>query len=343
MEKTPNRKRTALNGSKIALNVILAIAISAALILTSFFLFDGVNISAQNKDFWIQKALSAITTFLLMLSISNTTEIIAGQKDNDLSERLIALDGHYQKIMQNCETADLERFLENINKANKYKAYLAKIKKKLRKCKDADKIKELNEKLIISPEELWQSTIKVKYHKVTYNQMISGAFDVSENDSEYDLNTHKAKYGAQKFLWKIIALVTGGGIVADFAFSTIGFTKDMILPLIYKVITILVSVYSGVCFGMSINERTKTVLKSKLRIFSQFRKRMDGRIGVADLSVEIEPDIVVERAKADINKNPLRRTYDNTFGAGRPVKIGGFASALIQNTIDYASEKNEHS
>lgn len=63
MEKTPNRKRTALNGSKIALNVLMAITISAALILTSFFLFDGVKISAQNKDFWIQKALSAITTF----------------------------------------------------------------------------------------------------------------------------------------------------------------------------------------------------------------------------------------------------------------------------------------
>ena len=87
------------------------------------------------------------------------------------------------------------------------------------------------------------------------------------------------------------------------------------------------------------NERTKQTLKRKLKIFSQFRYKMNNKVnGVANLGVEVIKDLEGERAKEKSN-NPVKRTFDDTFGNGQPVKAGAFVGKLISSTIDIEAEK----
>ena len=87
------------------------------------------------------------------------------------------------------------------------------------------------------------------------------------------------------------------------------------------------------------NERTKQTLKRKLKIFSQFRYKMNNKVnGVANLGVEVIKDLEVERAKEKSN-NPIKRTFDDTFGSAQPVKAGAFVGKLISSTIDIEAEK----
>lgn len=340
---TAGAKRTVMSGSKILINFIISLVITLVLILSSFFLFGGVALKLADKTFWIQKLIMALATFCLMIAISNIAEELAAKKDKSLTERLTALDTHYQTLMQNYETDKIEIFLSNINKANKYQAYISRLKRKLKHARRADTIAKINEKLTVSAEELWSSAERVKYYKITYNQLISGAFDVSVNDSEYDLNVHKARYGLQKFGWKMAMVIAVGGVVGDLLYSYIDFTRDMIIPLIFKIFTILMAVYSGVCFGFFVIERTKAVTKSKLRIFSQFRSRINDTTLTDDTRflVEINPDILVEKVKAQLAaaptmepKNAIKQTFDETFGSGIPVKAGGFLSKTLKHIID---------
>lgn len=60
--------------------------------------------------------------------------------------------------------------------------------------------------------------------------------------------------------------------------------------------------------------------------------------GVANLGVEVIKDLEVERAKEKSN-NPIKRTFDDTFGNGQPVKAGAFVGKLISSTIDIEAEK----
>ena len=339
------KKRVVLVGSRITINAAISLCITAALILSSFFIFKGIETHVSGKDFWIQKSVMAVATFLLMFSIANVTENIMLAKDKDINDRLNALDTHYQTIMANYETADLETYIENLNKANKYKNYIHKWKKKLRfasrfkKWGTPKRLERINKALTVTAEELWESGQKVKYHRITFSQMVSGANDVSPNDDESDLRSHKARYGAQKFDWKIISLVAFGAFSGQLLYSWQDFNKGMIIPLIFQCVTILISIYSGICFGCAMNERTKQTLKRKLKIFSQFRYKMNNKVnGVANLGVEVIKDLEVERAKEKSN-NPVKRTFDDTFGSGQPVKAGAFVGKLISSTIDIEAEK----
>ena len=339
------KKRVVLIGSRITINTAIAMCITGALILSSFFIFRGIETQVAGKDFWIQKSVMAVATFLLMFSIANVTENIMLAKDKDINDRLNALDTHYQTIMANYETAELETYIENLNKANKYKNYIHKWKKKLRlasrfkKWGTPKRLERINNALTVTADELWASGQKVRYHRITFSQMVSGANDVSPNDDESDLRAHKARYGAEKFGWKILSLVAFGAFSGQLLYSWNDFNKGMIIPLIFQCVTILISIYSGICFGCAMNERTKQTLKRKLKIFSQFRHKMNNKVnGVANLDVEVIKDLEVERAKEKSN-NPIKRTIDDTFGNGQPVKPGAFVGKLISSTIDIEAEK----
>ena len=88
------KKRVVLVGSRITINAAIALCITTALILSSFFIFKGIETQVSGKDFWIQKSVMAVATFLLMFSIANVTENIMLAKDKDINDRLNALDTH---------------------------------------------------------------------------------------------------------------------------------------------------------------------------------------------------------------------------------------------------------
>lgn len=118
-----------------------------------------------------------------------------------------------------------------------------------------------------------------------------------------------------------MTIVACSAVVVDFAFHFNGFTKDMIMPLIFKIVSMLIAVYSGVSFGYSMMERRRSTVKKKLRIFSQFRARIDepnGKVGDERFVVNIPTDVVVEKVREKVAQEKraaeerLRREQEKT-------------------------------
>ena len=97
---------------KISLNVIIATVVAAALLLLNFFVIDGINAGeVHSVAYWLKKVLSALGTFTIMISISNTTEESRKRKDKSYGARLEALDEHYQYINQNALVERVEFYI----------------------------------------------------------------------------------------------------------------------------------------------------------------------------------------------------------------------------------------
>lgn len=369
---------------KIAINALLTAVVAVAFLLMQLFVIDDLTGSVKTgASWWLFKAISGIATFTLMISTANITEEARHKKDIDFNKRLNALDEHYQIVNKNYETEKLETYLENINKANKYSVYTQKYKKKLLKCNDEAKRALYEKKLLKSIDEVWDGAEKVRYHKLTYDLLVSGLLDVNENESDADIKVHKGRYGAQKLLWKALAIIAFGAFATDIIWSMAEFTKDDILPLIFKIGTVLISIYSGVCFGYFLIDREKTVAKKKLKIFSQFRHRID--TGDTQFLVAPHKDTVIEKIKDkhrtslnavnqtesekqgidltnNVNthtgahthaqdevcetetltktQNPLKRTYEETFGQGVPVRLNQFGTMLLKNALQAEAEQS---
>ena len=295
---------------KMSLNVIIATVVAAALLLLNFFVIDGINAGeVHNLAYWIKKILTALGTFTIMISIANTTEESRKRKDSAYGARLSALDDHYQNLNARALVERMEFYILQKNIKAKYTAFIKKYKKKIAKLKDGEKYAELRKayelKLLLSPQDVWSGAYRVKYAKITYSQLVSGATDVSEKEEENDLNTHRAELVAKKMLWKMVALIGFGMYAPEIIDHFKAFSTADILPLVLRVATILWAVYTGVCFGYLMLDRILVVLKRKLKIFSEFNARTDDPtlVGDAKYLLAYEKDGQVEKIRAKYNDN----------------------------------------
>lgn len=331
MSEDVNKKHSIQSFSKTSINVIVSFCIIIVVFAIGFFVIDDYKLQLQDLNFWLQKLLLGIASYSLMICTSNIVEERLKRKDSQYIKRINAIDTHYTTLNENYETDELEKYIENINIKKKYNAYLYKTKKKLHRTKNEKKVELIEQKLIQSPLEVWQGIEKVKYKKVTYDLLVNGAIDLKEKESDTDLQVNKHKYRLQKFLWKFICIISVGLMFIDPLYHFADLSTEMIMPNIFKLLTILISIYSGVCFGYFIMEKTNIVLKRKCKIFSEFRNRKDNNIGY---DVKINDDIAVEKIKEKLSlKEALKETTQETFGKGKPVKAGAFGKEVINNMI----------
>lgn len=325
--------RKVYSNVKITINSMISALVVFVVLLIGIFVIDTFNAEARDDlGYWMSKIFMGASTFLLMLSVSNITEESRKKRDKDFIDRVTALDGHYKTMMERHETVELETFIENINRANKYKAFIEATKRKLNRTrrKDEKRIEAREKRLLMTPQEVWDDVRRVRYHKVTFNQLVAGETDVATKDDEYDLQVNKGKYTLKKLGVKAITIIACSAVVVDFAFHFNGFTKDMIMPLIFKIVSMLIAVYSGVSFGYSMMDRRRSTVKKKLRIFSQFRARVDepnGKVGDARFDVSIPKDVVVEKVRARVEAREAERkaqeladkTEENTVKDEKPI------------------------
>ena len=402
---------------KISINVIIAMLVTVAFLLLQFFVLDDVMAKARDLTYWLNKAMSGLATFTIMISLANTTEESRKKRDREFNDKLKSLDSHYTQVFEHGEIDNLEIYVQNVNVAAKYNVYIKKIKAKIkavqklvRNEKRRKKLTtELEAKLLLTPEEVWENE-KVKFNKISVDQLFSGIYDIEKSDKENDLHLHRGKYGLQKLGWKILSIVAFGFMTADLVYHFNNFTSAMIVPLLIKIITILLAAYSGICFGYFMMDKVKSVLRKKLRILSKFRVRQDAPGLVKDLTVAVLVDNYVTKAMEKMQPkeekkeekvqeqpiierqtvlqppnlpeevpqvvmppspqvelpmvqqqvevvqqaieqpqeqvvqvveqpkettNPFKQTYEETFGAGKPVKIGKFGVQLVTNMLKY--------
>ena len=287
---------------KLTMSTVISIIIAIAFMLIGIFVIDEFSFSgADNQpDYWIGKVLNALATFMIMISVSNVCEESRKKRDRNYIERVTGINNHYQELMTNGESAQLEQFLHNINRANKYATYVKTQRRKYNMARSQKRRLKLEHSLLATPDEVWSDVKYVRYHKVTYNLLVAGVYEISDKEDGFEMQVNKVGLAFKKLLLKVVMIIAFGWFVIDIGYSFAEFKTEMILPLIIKVIMILISAYSGVAFGYTVMDRRKNVLKNKLRIFSQFRTRIQDK-NVPDekrFEVPIERDALVEKLKA---------------------------------------------
>ena len=127
-----DEKRKVYSGIKITLNSFISLGVALVVMLIGIFVIDKYNATFRNSlEYWMQKVFMGVSTFLLMLSMSNITEESRKKHDKDFVDRVHALDEQYVELMSKNRTVELETFIEQINKRNKYTAYVGLVKRKL--------------------------------------------------------------------------------------------------------------------------------------------------------------------------------------------------------------------
>ena len=333
-----DERRFAISSLRTGLNIVIVICVALAFFLVGVFVLDGVGGGIENTvTYWTQKILSGVGSLMILFACANITEETLKRKNKYYGERLEALDEHYSQVMNNGETAQVELFLTNKNKRNKYHAYLRRYKRLMQVALRL-RLKKLGasfeKKLLLSAEEVWDLGLpRIRYHKLTFDKLISGASAVVPNDDTADVDIHRMKYALQKTLWKAVCIIGFGCYVPDLVYHFTAFTNAMIVPLIFKIVVVLWAVYSGVCFGYTMMDRILIVLKRKLVVFSEFRTRTDIESNETDAeryAVSIEKDRVVEKLKAKYGAEQDSATEGYKF---KPVSPGGLVKRIAVQQI----------
>lgn len=297
-----------VSSMKITLNVLIVLVVSAVLILFNFFVIDGVGEGkAHDLAYWMKKVMTAVGTFLIMIGTANITEESLKRKNKSYNDRLKALDNNYQEVNAEALTERLDFYILQKNIHAKYVAFLKKYKKKLLHIKMDDKHKAKREaveqKLLMTPDEIWASPEKIKYPEITYSLLIAGATDVNTKEDEDDLQTHRISLVFKKLVWKATALIGAALYLPELISHFENFSTASILPLCIRVATILWAFYSGLCFGYTMLDRLLVVLKRKIKVFSEFDARTKDNTLTDDnrYLIVYEKDGQVEKIRAKYN------------------------------------------
>lgn len=262
---------------RISLNAIITLFVALVLLLINFFVIDGIDGAGEPHDtaYWIEKILGAVGTFLIMISVANITEDARKRRDKDYEKRTKAIDENYLYINENSLTEDIEFYILQKNITAKYLAHIKKWKHRLSKAKKDEDKKRCELKLIMTPDEVWASSDRIRFVKITYSQLISGTTEINPEEDENDLGVHKGRLVLKKMLFKAISIIGAGLYLPEITSHFQDFSNADILPLVLRVVLILWACYGGVCFGYAIVDRTLTVLKRKIKVFSEFNARTE--------------------------------------------------------------------
>lgn len=294
-------KRQTKTTMKVVVNIVVIVLVALALMLFNIFVLDDISAGVQ-KDvkYWVIKIITGVATLLLMFSTANITEESLKCRSKDYSDRIKCLDDHYQKIMNNGENEQIELFIQNLNVKAKYQAFIKKFKIRLAHVKKPIKKNKYEQLLLLTSQEVWAlERPRVRYNKITWSDLVTGASSVEDNCEDNDLHLHRVREGAKKVIWKAVFIVAAGCYIPDFVYHFSTVSTAMIMPLILRFIVILFAVYSGITFGYQMMERLLLVLKRKLKIFSDFRHRTENKDMRVDLryEVSIEQDKFVDKLK----------------------------------------------
>lgn len=290
--------------TKIIINVIIIVLIIAGLVLTSFFALDDLGAQVADARYWIDKTIMAVMTFLIMICVSNITEEAVKKRDEEYVQKLDNLSKNFSRICETGNNEKLKEFIELKNKRKKYEAWVVRYKRRLKHLRRESLRPELQRQLVMSPTEVWESPGGVRYTRMNYSQLISGVVDASAEEDDNDLSVHRGRLALKKALTKACMIVAMGGMVVDLVYSSLPFTPNMILPLIFKLLSALMAIYTGTTFGYVIIDRSKIVLKKKLAVYAEFNSFFDENgVEVKPLAVDIPIDSDVEKIKRDLSES----------------------------------------
>lgn len=290
--------RPPLSGAKSFINIVLSIVILVGVILTSFFLFGGISMQHLSLTALMPRIILGILTFAFSICLSNVTEERLKRTDPIIHDRTNKLNLHANDTLEEGRGALLQEYVNNVNKNNKYKAYIYSKKKqyetlgKLQNIKFIQKRRDLiKQQLLLSSDDVWVLPKHIKYHKITDTQLLNGSSIISSKECGDDLELHRITEFVKKFLFKMVLLVSGSGVAVDLVYSTITFDQSQILPLLYKIATLIAAGYTGVSMGCYFTSKYRRILRSKLIRYSDFEQRMSSTETDNHIKLRVTPEL----------------------------------------------------
>ena len=145
------RKSMRVSVFTIMTNILLVVLICAGLILTEFFRLDSYKFKIQSLNFWLEKLAFAFCTFGIMLGISNSADEINRSKNPEYLSDIMKLKEHYSLLLTEYNDENFKKYIDNVNRAEKYLVYVADLDRKILHSSKRRQI-ALKRRLLLSPD-----------------------------------------------------------------------------------------------------------------------------------------------------------------------------------------------
>ena len=208
---------------------IFTIIITFVLYILADFVREIVNDTNLITDFtyWATTIVNVVLVACTMLVVRSLRKDKKIAESKDILTNMDVIRRGFNKITIKGLSTDLDEFLVELNKQNKYETFIKQVRQRLLKIADKEKPKyeeerkKLNELLAKDKEEIVK--MNVKYKKITVSKLFSSLDGKIPNDNEYDIDTYEtrdvAKMVGMKTLLIVLFSAFSGMIVVDFFIS----------------------------------------------------------------------------------------------------------------------------
>jgi len=208
---------------------IFTIFIIFILYILADFVKEVVNDANLITDFtyWATTIVNIVLVACTMLVVRSLRKDKKIAESKDILTNMDVIRRGFNKITIKGLSTDLDEFLVELNKQNKYETFIKQVRQRLLKIADKEKPKyeeerkKLNELLAKDKEEIVK--MNVRYKKITVSKLFSSLDGKIPNDNEYDIDTYEtrdvAKMVGMKTLLIVLFSAFSGMIVVDFFIS----------------------------------------------------------------------------------------------------------------------------
>lgn len=175
-------------------------------------------------SYWITTTINIVLIACTMLVVRSIRKDKKIAESTDILKIMGVIQKGFNKITVKGLSTELDEYLVELNKQNKYDTFVKRIRERLIKIGDKTKPKyeeerkKLNEMLKLTKEDV--AEMNVKYKKITVSKLFSSLDGKIVNDNEYDLDTYEtqdiAKMVGLRTLLIVLFSAFSGLIVVDF-------------------------------------------------------------------------------------------------------------------------------
>lgn len=226
-----------------------------------------------DKVYWIQTIINMVLIIAIMITVRAMRKDLKLNNSFEIADSMSQIETGFKVITINGYSTQLDDYIEELNKQNKYETFLNNIKRKLLKLGDKEKFdakrKEYNQLLSLPKEEVIK--MNIKYKRLTVSKLFSSVDGKIVNDNEFDLDTYEKQDVARMVGMKAALIVLfsafTGSIVADFLFGGV----SVIYSTCLKIFSLLMAINTAMKIADEfVEHNVKVSINRRLRHLAGF-------------------------------------------------------------------------
>lgn len=253
--------------------IILVLGLS---ILTDYIKVGGTMDFINEWWYWLVVSTNLILIVILMITVRNMRKNKQIAQNDNIINGLNVINNARRVVLNYGYSDRLQDYIEEVNKENKYQAYINKWTKKLNRvlimpmpAKRKDKkIREIEEKLKLPKEQVLE--LSVRYKKITQTGLFANVDGKIAVSNRFDISSHETRDIAEMVGYKALIVYLFAGITGTFAISFFFNGLNALWGTLLKILSMFVGVNSAINqadnfviynIEQSLNNRLDIVLK----------------------------------------------------------------------------------